>query len=173
MHNQTPFEVAEDGVLSDELVALLSCHKKRKRRGTPVKQRAANAGVTLPPTPESIRAGVEDSSPGKRKQSEVLLQAPPKDLSAVGRSARDEDQRPYATQPVLQFASEGRRITLHQEEGGSRESHASNVAQWFFFVVLSAVCCVFCVSVECTRGCSLSWESGADFVFLATPVAGE
>jgi hypothetical protein len=74
MHNRTPFEIAEDGVLSDELVALLSCHKKRKRRGTPVKQRAANAGVTLPPTPEGIRAGVEDSSPGKRKQSKGLLQ---------------------------------------------------------------------------------------------------
>ena len=74
MHNRTPFEIAEDGVLSDELVALLSCHKKRKRQGTPVKQRAANAGITLPPTPEGIRAGVEDSSPGKRKQSKGLLQ---------------------------------------------------------------------------------------------------
>ena len=42
---------------SEEIVGVLNsaCATKRKRRGTPVKERAVKAGVSLPPTPDGIR----------------------------------------------------------------------------------------------------------------------
>ena len=44
---------------SEEIVGVLNsaCSTKRKRRGgTPMKERAVKAGVSLPPTPDGIRA---------------------------------------------------------------------------------------------------------------------
>ena len=61
---------------SEEIVGVLNsaCSTKRKRRGTPVKERAVKAGVSLPPTPDGIRAPLADESPATNKKRLRQLQ---------------------------------------------------------------------------------------------------
>ena len=72
---------------SEEIVGVLNsaCSTKRKRRETLVKERAVKAGVSLPPTPDSIRAPLADEPPATNKKQEAAATttAPPNGLPAV------------------------------------------------------------------------------------------
>ena len=61
---------------SEEIVGVLnsSFSTKRKRRGTPMKEHAAKAGVSLLPTPGGIRAPLADESPATNKKRLRQLQ---------------------------------------------------------------------------------------------------
>ena len=48
--------------------------QKRQRRTTPVKARAAKAGIVLPPTPAGIRDDIQADSPRTRSQGKKDLQ---------------------------------------------------------------------------------------------------
>ena len=62
---------------SEEIVGVLNsaCSTKRKRRGTPMKERAVKAGIFIPPTPDGIiRAPLADESPATKKKRLRQLQ---------------------------------------------------------------------------------------------------
>ena len=52
----------------------LVCSQKRQRRTTPVKARAAKAGIVLPPTPAGIRDDIQADSPRTQSQGRKDLQ---------------------------------------------------------------------------------------------------
>ena len=71
--HKNPLQITE-WTGDDEIQQLFGGDLTRQCRGTPVKERAINAGVTLPPTPPSTRPTIRDGSPGSKKLARKQLQ---------------------------------------------------------------------------------------------------
>ena len=68
-----PLQIAE-WTGDDEIQQLFGGDSTRQCHGTPVKERAINAGATLPLTPPSIQPTIRDGSPGSKKLAMKQLQ---------------------------------------------------------------------------------------------------
>ena len=75
IHGQTPLQLAskfEDPWFANRIRK--RHFRGRERRGTPVKERAVNAGITLPPTPPGVRSAIEHGTPATQAQAKRQLQ---------------------------------------------------------------------------------------------------
>ena len=70
---KTPLQIAEWTGDDDTKQLLVDDLTTRQHRGTPTKERAIKAGVTLPPTPSDIRPTIRDGSPGAKKIAKKRL----------------------------------------------------------------------------------------------------
>ena len=91
----------------------------RERRGTPVKERAKKAGVTLPPTPDGVRDAIDSGTPATQRQARTQLQRHQKRChQKVSRKEVAGDIEKWA-RPAGKDAARKRRKKA-EEEGGSR-----------------------------------------------------
>jgi hypothetical protein len=123
---QTPAEIAVHLRLDVELVSLINdrISKHKRKRSTPVKKRAAKAGVELPPTPAGVRECIQMGSPGEKK-------AAAQDLQKHQTYCRKKvDKAEKATQVPLTFTqllnAERLRAKNRHKEAKSREKLSAN-----------------------------------------------
>ena len=75
LHGKTPCDLASSNG-NEVLIRYIQrrVSRGRHRNAVSVKQRAQNAGVTLPSTPDGVRDDIANGSPGSRQRAKVQLQ---------------------------------------------------------------------------------------------------